>query len=622
MKNIKIKYKYVLLIIASILFIIGSIAGIKSIIQSRETTKQNEIIRDISFMPYSNEKNLIVLVTIEDSEYGINTVTYKDKNDKDIRINANSKKKVGIDYEIDKDGEYTFTAHNGNGQTIEKTLVIDTNNKENDTFGNLIDIKIDNIIDEGRTVPVKADVSITYNYGFGADYYKIGNQQSWNQYNDTFRINSYDILSNSWQESDSRTITIYAKRQDDRNNKIIITKQTTDLDLDMATAPVISVLSRANYPTLTNYGVKLHSNVAINYDTRNDITNYYSLNKGNTWEEYNGEISGYTNFYMWAKSVKNDSGLEIISKITINPAAGNALGVQAYDNDNGTSAWIPSSGKRLDIDSSMQGKTVYFYMYMSGSNGSGATLRVYNTDGSSTVLYSRPSWGGMTVNENKSIPSNASYFWFENRKDFSVYEIRPPWNPVINETKHYPAIATTGVIEGYSTATVSYYDTSEQKLYKIDDEEWKEYSGETIRFEIGQTLYVKGIDQYGTETPTISRKSELPSDLLGEKAYNDNPNDYEVIPTTWAQRKIYIDDSLKGKKIHLKMNMYGSNNNIISRLTLYKEDGSSYTFLEKPSWGNMWIDGDYTLPSDALYFAFAGNTSAFTVYDIRAAESE
>ena len=76
--------------------------------------------------------------------------------------------------------------------------------------------------------------------------------------------------------------------------------------------------------------------------------------------------------------------------------------------------------------------------------------------------------------------------------------------PVISNEKYYPKLTEYGVKQGYNEVTIDYYETSVQRLYKIDDGEWQKYKDQKIKLELGETIYAKGIDKDGVETRTIS----------------------------------------------------------------------------------------------------------------------
>lgn len=415
-------------IIVILLLILIATFNINRILENKETNEKAESIKDISFEPYSNENNLIVLVTVQDDENGIETIEYVNKDGQQAKINGYKKNKIAIDYEIQNDGEYKFIAYNGKGEKIEKTLVIDSTNKQNDTLGDLIDIQVNPIIDSGRTATTKADITIDYKYGFGQNYYKIGNTTSWNIYNDTFQIDSYSILNSNLQNSDNRTITIYAKKEDTAKNKITITKETTELDLDMPAKPQISSTA-GQYAILTSSGVKIPSTTEIQFDNRNDITNYYSLDKGNTWIKYEGQFTADTAIIMYAKSVKNNSGLETISQIAINPTANDALTSKAYDGTTSTTYTIGNNTRlRINVDPSMYGKNIYLTASENAQPGGLACyLDAILSNGSSSRIHTTTGRNPGYTRKSLTIPQNTNYLIFGTNAHpqihWTIYEV-------------------------------------------------------------------------------------------------------------------------------------------------------------------------------------------------------
>lgn len=388
---------------------INNISGVK-----------NENVRRIEFEPYSNQDNLTVMVTIEDTEYGINKIEYKNMNNENIVVNANNKRKVSFDYIINKDGEYKFIAYNQNGEKIEKTLVIDSINDENNTFDKLIDINIMPIIDEGYVQATKANIDIKFNYGFGNNYYKIGNSESWNLYENTVLINSYSIIKNNLQNSDNKTLTIYAKKEDEAHNKIIITKETAELDFDIAVKPNINIITSGEYVTLTSDGPKLETKFNITFDERTDITNYYSIDNGNTWNVYEGEVISNSSFYVYAKSVKNNSGLEIQNYKSISPSASDAFPIKVFDES--TSTYIVGSGwdeknpyynkklKYVYLDSSTWGKKLNIRFKSFAGDDWKTTWKILDSD--NTTLWTWENTHNFNSTKVITIPENANRFTY------------------------------------------------------------------------------------------------------------------------------------------------------------------------------------------------------------------
>ncbi|MDD4376434.1 MAG: hypothetical protein PHR25_06650, partial [Clostridia bacterium] len=163
------------------------------------------------------------------------------------------------------------------------------------------------------TVGLTAEVTIDFGDAVTRQY-KVGtNNSTWINYTNTFTISSYTILANNWQNAD-KTVTIYAKGKDSAGNEITVEKKVVSLDLDMPTSPVIT--SNSGYPILASYGVTYDNTTTIEYDKRNDIDNYYSIDGGTTWRTYTGQFEMSTGTVI-AKSVKKKTGLEKVINKTL-----------------------------------------------------------------------------------------------------------------------------------------------------------------------------------------------------------------------------------------------------------------------------------------------------------------
>mgnify|MGYP000884075772 FL=1 len=603
---------FIILLVIAVLIVQNKITTIDNLKKNKENT------REISIEPYSNENNSIkILVNVVDTEYGIEKVIYKNNKNEDITIKAYGKNKISFDYNIEKDGEYIFTAYNKNGDKIEKKLIIDSVNKENDTLGDLIDININPIIEAGYTAAKKANVNINFKYGKGTNYYKIGNTTTWKTYDNEFQIDSNTILENNLQEEDNRTITIFAKKEDEVNNKIEISKSSTELDLDIPSSPEISIKEIDPYATITEYNVVLNAKFKISFDTRNDIKNYYSVDNKNTWIEYTGEVSCKTTSVIYAKSVKNNSGLTIEKSIVATPSASDALNGQAFDYDRNTYESKSGNRLRINLDSTIINKKVFLLVNMRGNNNSYTTsIKIYKNNGiNTTILYKGT--GGYTgvIEKVITIPEGASYISFEGNNELNIYEVNTANEPEINIDKYYPQITERGIEVAYAMAKINYTATSVKKLYKINDGEWKNYEDKEIRLEIGEKLYAKGIDTYGIESRKISEMTAtIIEDGLGKEAYDKNLNTYYDCSN--KKLRIFVDKSAIGKKVRLRLNMVGNNWTYITSVKIYKNDGTNTTILEKGSGGSTGIfNHEFIIPENSNYIEFGGNNN-MQLYEI------
>ena len=555
MKNKKI-FLIIFLLILVILF-----CGISFAIKLNNTKikKEKENIQNISFLPYSNKNGLVILVEVEDDEYGIKKINCFGNNNQSKEIYGYGKKKIALDYKIEEQGEYKFSFENQNGDVIEKTLVIDENYEQK-----LIDINIK----ADKELGTEVEVTINYNVSLNSIFlYKIGNkEEEWKNYNGTFKVTSYDVLDANLQNEDNKTVVIYAKAEDNANNKIIISKNIINLDLDIPEKPDIKIIKSDDYATITSNGILLNSEVEIEYDKREDITNYYSLDQGKTWIKYEGKIIGLKNWRIYAKSVKNETGLESVSIKEANPANINAIGVSAYDGDD-TTSFTTKSSAYINIDNSTIGKNIKVKIKLRDSYYKGS-LKLLNKDNS--VIYSEAASTGVhtikIIDGTVKLQFTAYNAWGDPDE---LIEISLEDEPEININHSYPKMTLNDVEKYYVTVTINYLENCIERLYKINDEEWKEYKDDNILLNIGDTIYAKGINQLGYETDILEYNVEIPSDAIGPEAYD---GDDTTSFTTESSAYMNIDNSVIGKNIKVKIKL--SNSYYKGSLKLLNKDNS------------------------------------------------
>ncbi len=216
--------------------------------------------------------------------------------------------------------------------------------------------KIQIIITPPKVKTTEVKISIKY-LNNNLKQYKIGkNTTNWNEYTQQITLTSKDVLENEWNNED-KTVTLYVKGIDEEGREFIEEFVITNLDIDLPNAPIIE--SNFGYPVITPYGIG-YSKDNIKYDTRDDIINYYSVDNGVTWKQYTGEISLTGVGIIKAKSVKKESGLEVIStkQVTIED---NVLPMQCYDEDEATGEKL--YGAKILVDEEMIGKQVRVLVY-------------------------------------------------------------------------------------------------------------------------------------------------------------------------------------------------------------------------------------------------------------------
>lgn len=356
-----------------------------------------------SIILHSNKNNIYQLLITFYDENGIETITIPNT---DYQISGYGKNKISIDYSAKFNEEYTFHIKSQNNNTIDKKILINQ-----DFIDNILKIDYDNSLTQKTSLDISILSPSSYFY---ITQYKIGENGTWQNYSKPFSINSYDILNKKLYNSDKSTITIYAKGLDKDKNEVLISKDITNLDLDIPSAPSITVLDVDDYPILTDKGILLNSNISINYDSKEDITNYYSLDNGNTWNIYTGTITSNKPLIL-AKSVKKESGLYSQSKLLVNARAKNAIHSEWYDSNINTSKYIDGT-RILNVDKSAIGKTIQFLITGYSSDNWQCTIYFYDKN-SSLLLKTSNNW--LQSSKNVIVPENCTQIKFKGTYDFT-----------------------------------------------------------------------------------------------------------------------------------------------------------------------------------------------------------
>ena len=471
---------------------------------------------------------------------------------------------------ITENGTYTFYAVDGVGN--EKTYSIIIENIDNNPP------KITISVEPELTLNLKKEVTIDYGDS-KTKKYKIGKEtKTWTNYTDKIELDSYTVIANKQVNSDL-SVTVCAEGIDSVGNVNDVCKNIYNLDLDIPETP--KIVTKAGYPVLTENGVKLDGTTTITYDKRKDIDNYYSLD-GTTWTKYTGNIQVVSGT-VYAKSVKKDTGLEVKTSMTV-AMPKDALGLKAYDNNNSTSVQT-NTEVYMKIDVTMQGKKVAIT-----GGGTPKTFNFYNSKGEIIKTYNdylaimNIPYGAVKLGyKGRTADQNGNYS--------RLYEIRVYSEPQFNVEHHHPKLTEYGINNPYDNIMINYFTTAVTRLYKINDGEWKNYTGK-IKVEIGDTIYAKGIDKNNNETVVTSYKSVYQSDIE-KKAYDGNTKTYYE---TYKESYMDIDQSMKGKKIAITgsgtpktFNFYNSKGEIIK----------TYNTYENPMY----------IPSEATKLSYYGRTA-------------
>ena len=510
---------------------------------------------------------------------------------------------------ITSNGYYTFYAEDKVGNKQVYTL--------NVTNVDLTAPSIDIQVSPETTVVLTANVTINYGDSI-IKQYKVGtNNATWTNYTNTFAISSYTVLSNNWQNSDG-TVTIYAKGKDSAGNEVTVQKKVLSLDLDKPKAPVIN--SNSGYPILSEYGMKFDAQTSIVFDTRTDVDNLYSLDNGVTWLTYTGEFQ-MTSGTIIAKSVKKSTGLEVVVSKTVTIPS-DAIGALVYDENYST--YIGSGTKYMKVDSSVQGKNIRVKWSAGFYNGVTARLTLMFLDSNMQTISSISKDKG-TYDEIYTIPGGTAWIkyvgqdYIDNYNKFYyyayLYEIQLCDEPTFSIMNGYMLLTadTTKVIRNsYQMIAIDYFPTSVQRLYRIGTTGvWLNYQDQPIKVNQDQTIYTKGIDQYGNETRIISSYTVNIVDALKKDAFDNSDASYV---TDVTNQYIQVDSNMQGKNIRVRWYSYSTS--YVMYIRFLDENRQVISSVNR-SGGTF--DDIYAIPTNTKWIRYEGYTAnAYTrLYEIQ-----
>ena len=181
----------------------------------QNTDEETEEQPLISYQVYDNsdESKIKTLVNVNDNS-GIEYIEYPDG----TKIYGNSKKKVTLDYIMEKKQNYTFKVKTKSNESIqEKTICAD------DEFINNNGIYIANISSENgyKVIDIENRTTLT---GFKT-YYQIGKNGNWTEGTGKIGLTDYDLTKNNLINEDN-TITINAKIENQTTQNVVnVTKK-------------------------------------------------------------------------------------------------------------------------------------------------------------------------------------------------------------------------------------------------------------------------------------------------------------------------------------------------------------------------------------------------------------
>ena len=578
--------------------------------------------------PFKIDKNKATIyakgITRSESEskVGSKTITNIDDTDPEIRVKGNFEKaarqinvtvnaidEFGIDKVKFVKGEQTkgYFKKNGNGIKNGSSFKVEENGKYTiyavDYVGNEVIkvIEITNIDKEAPNIRIniltesygtEAEIEIEYGDSVKKEY-KIGKNGSYKEYTGTIKITSNEVLD---LVNEDGSLTVYGRGTDEAGNGSEVSEDVYILDLDAPATPEIT--AGAGYPILTEYGVKLGSKSYIKYDNRDDITNYYSIDNGATWKVYTGPFE-ITSGTIKAKSVKKESGLTIEATKKVDMPS-DALGSEAYDGDENTyvEAINATANKYINVSKELWNQKIYVKMSgaLAGNITLNADLIFIKEDGTeiSKIQSGRGALSGeyQIPTGTSKIKIQLSYFSDQYGKA-RIYEIKLCTKPVANLEIKNPTLTEYGIKSMYNLVSLDYFQTSIQRLYRINGGEWQEYT-DKVRLEIGDKLEAKGIDKYGIETSFLTQQFQY-GNALGLEAYDGDENTYVEAINATANKYINVSKELWNQKIYVKMSgALAGNITLNADLIFIKEDGTEISKIQS---GRGALSGEYQIPT-------------------------
>ena len=322
-----------------------------------------------------------------------------------------------------------------------------------------------------------------------------------------------------------------------------------------------------------------------------------------------------------AKSVKKNSGLTIIAKKNVVQPK-DVLGFEAYDENLNTST-SAINGKKIFISDEIWGRELYLKEY-TDSSWNDLHLIFYDKSGKALgSYYYANDWKGQTTKEHiLKIPINTSYLYTYCGKNHIngpalIYEIRLNTYPSINESKFYTRIKDFEIEKAYSLIDIKYDNTAINRLYKINDGDWKTYNG---KFKIykNDVIYAKFYDKNNKESLISVYNATIGTSTLGQEAFDNNLN---TSTKDINKKYVSIDKSMWNKKIILKEYTDSDWNDL--HLIFYDNNGTALrSYYYANDWkGQTTKEHILTVPTNTFYlYTYCGKNhinGPALIYELR-----
>ena len=388
----------------------------------------------------------------------------------------------------------------------------------------------------------------------------------------------------------------------------------------LPSAPVIE--SQGGYPILTVYGVQnTQGKVTITYEDNEVFVNSYSEDNGTTWKEYTGPFEPMASTIIAKSEYREDSTIKV--EATKKVVVDDAMPPEVYDGNAETG--ISKVGLYMDIEEDARGKNLYVDIYNRGTWG-------FNSDGASIVIFFNQEGQELTDCRYKitgltrykglvSIPNDAVKLSITVGDGAfaatSIYEIDIGDDPIISKKIVYPKLTQNGIEAEHNLINIDYLPKCVEKLYQINDGEWKRYEKE-VKVELGEIIKAKGIDKYGKETRVSEYEVTNTSDAMPPETYDKNTE------TSTSKVGLYmdIDETARGKNLYVDIynrGNYAGNSDGASIVMFFNQEGEELTDCRYKITGLTRYQGIIAIPNNAVKLSVTVGDGAFaatSIYEI------
>ncbi|MDF2865913.1 MAG: coagulation factor 5/8 type protein [Clostridia bacterium] len=359
--------------------------------------------------------------------------------------------------------------------------------------------------------------------------------------------------------------------------------------------------------------------VTINYFPTS-VQRLYRIGDTGNWINYSEQaVKVNQGEIIYAKGIdKYGNETRLISNYTVNVT--DAIDGFAYDNNESTYYSMGSLAVRyMYVDSSMGGKSI---RVKADTSALTLTVSFLNSSGSTLASYSNITSPGATrlYDVNYIVPVGTQKIRFSNSSNNNnvyvrIYEIEAQNEPTFSATNGYMLLhadPTKSIKNPYQMVTINYFPTSVQRLYRIGSTgDWMNYLEQSVKVNNGETLYAKGIDNYGNETRVISSYTANVVDAIGNFAYdNDEATSFSMGSAT--VKYLFVDSSMGGKSIRVKADTTA----LTLTVSFLNSSGgtlSSYSNITSPGITKLY-DVNYVIPIGTQKIKFSNSTNNNNVY--------